>query len=60
MKHDGHVLRREITIGGGHAGGPLGWHHFGVGKDTVVEFRVIWPNGATDEWQKVAADGSIG
>ncbi len=57
VKHDGHVLRREITIGGGHAGGSLGWHHFGVGKDTVVEFRVIWPNGATDEWQKVAADG---
>lgn len=57
VKHDGHVLRREITIGGGHAGGSLGWHHFGVGKDTEVEFRVIWPDGAADEWQKVAANG---
>ncbi len=56
VKHDGHVLRREITIGGGHAGGSLGWHHFGVGKDTDVEFRVIWPDGAADEWQKVASD----
>ena len=57
VKHDGHILRREITIGGGHAGGPLGWHHFGIGKDTEVEFRVIWPDGVADEWQKVAADG---
>lgn len=57
VKHDGHVLRREITIGGGHAGGSLGWHHFGVGKDTEVDFRVIWPNGEADDWQKVAADG---
>ncbi|HWU62901.1 MAG TPA: CRTAC1 family protein [Ensifer sp.] len=56
VKHDGHVLRREITIGGGHAGGSLGWHHFGLGKDTDVEFRVIWPDGTADEWQKVAAD----
>lgn len=57
VKHDGHVLRREITIGGGHAGGSLGWHHFGVGRDTEIEFRVIWPDGAADEWQKVAANG---
>ncbi|SOC83956.1 Repeat domain-containing protein [Ensifer adhaerens] len=57
VKHDGHILRREITIGGGHAGGSLGWHHFGVGGDTEVEFRVIWPDGVVDEWQKVAAGG---
>jgi hypothetical protein len=57
VKHDGHVLRREVTIGGGHAGGSLGWHHFGVGHDTEVEFRVIWPDGSADAWQKVTADG---
>lgn len=57
VKHDGHILRREITIGGGHAGGSLGWHHFGVGGDTEVEFRIIWPDGVVDEWQKVAAGG---
>lgn len=57
VKHDGHILRREITIGGGHAGGSLGWRHFGVGSDTEVEFRVIWPDGLVDEWQKVAAGG---
>ncbi len=30
----GTVLRREITIGGGHAGGHLGWMHFGLGDAT--------------------------
>lgn len=25
------VIRRELTIGGGHAGGQLGWVHFGLG-----------------------------
>ncbi|MCD2174463.1 CRTAC1 family protein [Rhizobium sp. C4] len=57
VKHDEHILRREVTIGGGHAGGSLGWHHFGVGKDTDVAFRVIWPNGEADDWQKVPANG---
>lgn len=57
VKHAGHVLRREITIGGGHAGGSLGWHHFGIGSDTEAEFRVIWPDGKEGDWQKVAANG---
>ena len=25
------VMRREVTVGGGHAGGQLGWIHFGLG-----------------------------
>ena len=25
------VMRREVTVGGGHAGGELGWQHFGLG-----------------------------
>ena len=25
------TLRREVTVGGGHAGGQLGWIHFGLG-----------------------------
>ena len=57
VKHAGHVMRREITIGGGHAGGSLGWHHFGIGEDKDAEFRVIWPGGREGDWQKVAADG---
>lgn len=57
IRRSGQVMRREITIGGGHAGGMLGWHHFGLGPDTEAEVRVIWPDGKADEWQKVAANG---
>ena len=57
IRKDGHVMHREITIGGGHAGGQLGFTHFGVGKDEKVEFRVIWPDGKADAWQTVDADG---
>ncbi|MBB4067230.1 CRTAC1 family protein [Gellertiella hungarica] len=57
VKHADHVMRREITIGGGHAGGQLGFTHFGVGKDESVAFRVIWPDGQPGAWQTVAANG---
>lgn len=57
IRRDGVTLRREITIGGGHAGGQLGWHHFGVGADQNTEFRVIWPDGKADDWQSVASNG---
>lgn len=52
-----HVQRREITSGGGHAGGQLGWWHFGLGDADAAEVRVIWPDGTTGDWGKVAADG---
>ena len=51
-----HVLRREITIGGGHAGGELGWRHFGLGDLAKTELRVIWPDGTAGEWQTVDTD----
>jgi hypothetical protein len=40
------VMRREITVGGGHAGGQLGWIHFGLGDAESATVRVIWPDGA--------------
>ncbi len=49
------VQRREITLGGGHAGGQLGWWHFGLGDATGAEVRVIWPDGTEGPWQPVAA-----
>ena len=52
------IQRREITIGGGHASGQLGWRHFGLGAATEAEVRVRWPDGVADEWRKVAADGA--
>ena len=51
------MQRREITSGGGHAGGQLGWWHFGLGDDPQAEVRVIWPDGSASDWAKVAGDG---
>ena len=52
-----HVQRREIFLGGGHAGGQLGWRHFGLGAASEAEVRVIWPDGVAGDWSKVTADG---
>lgn len=57
VKTGDHVQRREITIGGGHAGGKTGWHHFGLGDQPETEMRVLWPDGVASDWQKVSADG---
>ena len=51
------VMRREVTAGGGHAGGSLGWRHFGLGGSAAADLRVIWPDGVTDDWQTLPADG---
>ncbi len=51
------IMRREITVGGGHAGGQAGWLHFGLGKRTAAEVRVLWPDGSSGDWQPVRADG---
>src|SRR5262249_59693617 len=39
------IQRRELTIGGGHAGGQLGWIHFGLGSAATADVRVAWPGG---------------
>ncbi len=50
------VMRREVTVGGGHASGQAGWLHFGVGDATETDVRVVWPDGVQGEWQALAAD----
>src|SRR5437899_1397533 len=50
------IARRELTIGGGHAGGQLGWIHFGLGDATRADVRVLWPGGETGPWLRVRAD----
>jgi enediyne biosynthesis protein E4 len=47
------TLRREITAGGGHAGGHLGWWHFGLGDTEEASLRIIWPDGEASAWQIV-------
>lgn len=50
------VQTREITSGGGHAGGQSGWWHFGLGDAANAEVRIIWPDGTEGDWQVLAAD----
>jgi hypothetical protein len=57
VKTRDHIQRREITIGGGHASGKTGWHHFGLGEMSETEIRILWPGGEVGDWQKVATDG---
>ena len=53
------IARRELTVGGGHASGELGWVHVGLGPATSAEVRVQWPDGTVGAWQRVAADGWV-
>jgi hypothetical protein len=50
------TMRREVTIGGGHAGGQLGWIHFGLGDANAASVRVIWPDGERGPEMQVQAD----
>src|SRR5260370_40973926 len=49
------VLRRELTIGGGHAGGQLGWTHFGLGASSTAQVRIQGPGGEGGPWLQVGA-----
>ena len=42
-------MRREISVGGGHASGQAGWVHFGLGTNEAAEVRIRWPHG---EWSQ--------
>lgn len=50
------VQRREVTIGGGHASGQLGWTHIGLGPATGAEVRVAWPGGEPGPWKRVTGN----
>jgi hypothetical protein len=50
------TMRRELTIGGGHAGGQLGWIHFGLGAASGAQVRVQWPDGETGPWIQAGAN----
>jgi hypothetical protein len=53
------VSSREVTVGGGHASGQLGWVHFGLGDADRAEIRVTWPDGEAGPWQRVEANGFV-
>ena len=50
------TIEREVTVGGGHAGGQLGSVHFGLGAAEAAEVRVTWPDGEVGPWVPVAAN----
>ncbi len=50
------TLTRELTVGGGHAGGQLGWTHLGLGGASAADVRVVWPDGTEGPWQHVTAN----
>ncbi|MEI8241240.1 MAG: CRTAC1 family protein [Actinomycetota bacterium] len=56
VRVNGKVTTREVTIGGGHAGGKIGWIHTGLGAATTAEVRVAWPDGTSGEWMPVSAN----
>ena len=53
VKRGDKVMRRELTVGGGHASGQSGWWHFGLGDTAKTQVRVLWPDGTNGDWQSV-------
>ena len=49
-------IDREVTVGGGHAGGQLGWVHVGLGDHDSTRVRIQWPDGETGPWMDACAD----
>jgi hypothetical protein len=57
VRFGGRTVEREITIGGGHASGQLGWIHIGLGDADGAEMRVEWPDGETGPWLDLPVNG---
>jgi hypothetical protein len=56
MSTGGRVQRKELTVGGGHVSGQLGWVHFGLGTSSTARVRVQYPGADWTPWQDVNAD----
>jgi enediyne biosynthesis protein E4 len=50
------TIRREVTVGGGHISGQLGWTHVGLGPGSDAQVRVTWPDGEVGPWRSVKAN----
>ncbi|HSJ52029.1 MAG TPA: CRTAC1 family protein [Actinomycetota bacterium] len=50
------TTERELTVGGGHAGGQLAWIHVGLGHAEGAQVRVRWPDGELGPWLELPAD----
>ena len=56
VKTGEHVQRREVTIGGGHAGGQWGALHFGLGEAKQAQVRTQSPGREWGPWITVQAN----
>ena len=59
VRANGRTSQVELTVGGGHVSGQLGWTHFGLGTAEEAEVRVTWPDGTVGEWQRADANGFV-
>ena len=55
VRAGGRTTTREVTVGGGHASGEIGWLHTGIGSAGDADVRVQWPDGTVGPWMTVAA-----
>jgi enediyne biosynthesis protein E4 len=53
------VQVREVTVGGGHAGGQAGPLHFGLGEAAEAELRILWPDGGVTDWMQVPVNRTL-
>ena len=53
------TVERELTVGGGHASGQLGWVHVGIGDARAAQVTVIWPDGERGRPSSVEANHFI-
>ncbi|TNC51227.1 VCBS repeat-containing protein [Rubellimicrobium rubrum] len=51
------IHSREVTVGGGQAGGSMGWWHMGLAEAASAEVRVLWPDGTEGPWERLSANG---
>lgn len=49
------LVHRELTIGGGHAGGSLLPQHFGLGSAKLAQVQVTWPDQTQSDWIQLTA-----
>ena len=59
VRSAGRTLAREVTIGGGHAGGQLGPSHFGLGLAEDAGIRVHWPDGERSGWLNTRVNRTV-
>lgn len=50
------TITRELTVGGGHVSGSLGWIHVGIGAADEASVTVTWPDGVTEGPIPMSAD----